>query len=282
MEKEPPESQEPLNRESDYARREAGASPESPPDWRLTPPSQKRVIKRGREVRLPRTEQRETVKPAPAPRKKEQPRVRYGYRLDITKDMTRHRGEQVRFLKRVGTYLLRLVRPRAREDDSVDRAAWILTAVSGVTFIVMSFLPWFRVTWKLGTGETGGGATTLRFLDLGVIGYTVPVLAAFLAALALVAFAGKLPKLPVDAGVIIGLLSFTALMLLLLVLIGNVGLLQGAGKRSGLGSGFLTNMFMTKKSQVAAYLGVICAIAALTSSLMRLSERKGEGKPVIP
>ncbi len=284
MEREAPDPGRPPDHDvDDLEGGEAGVtSPEFSPDWRLTPPSEKRVIKRGPEVELPKAAPKETLKAPRPPRRKEEPRVRYGYRVEISKDMTRRREERASILTLTGAYFRKLLRVREREEDKMDRTAWVLAMGSGVIFFVLSFLPWFRVTWTLGTGEGVGGSTSLRFFDLGFIGYAVPVLAIFLTAIGTLAFLRRYPRFPPDAGVIIGLVSLVSLALLLLVLIGNVGILHGAGRRSGLGSDYLANMFITKSSRVAAYLGVICLIGALTSSLVRLAERKVAGKPEAP
>ena len=275
MEKEPGEPREPMNPENNEPGTGGESDPSSglSPEWRLTPPSEKRVIKRGSEVQLPSAPPKEAPKAQPAPRRKAEPRVRYGYRVEITKDMTRLEHERTGLFRRIGAYFLRMVRRREREDDKMDHTAWILAAVSGVVLIALCFLPWFRVTWKAGTGAVGGGETTLRCLDLGFVGYAVLILAGFAAAIGAAARLKKLPRIPVDAGAIMGLLAAAMLTILLFVLIGNVGILEGAGKRSGLGSDFLANMFLTKNSGVAVYVGVIAAIACLISSLIRLAER---------
>jgi len=282
MEKEPTEPRENTNPENSEAGREEELDTRSelPPDWRLTPPSEKRVIKRGAEVQLPSSAPKVPVKPPPVRRRKDEPRVRYGYRVEIPKDISRRQGERAGLLRRIGSYFLRTASPRERDEDKMDRAAWILAAVSGVLLIGLCFLPWFRVTWKLGTGEVGGGATTLKFLDLGWVGYAVPILAGLSAVVGVMAWLKKLPRLPVDAGVIIGLLALAVLIILLFVLIGNVGILEGAGRSSGLGSDFLANMFLTKNSGIAVYTGVIATIGSMLASLIRLSERNTKRKTV--
>lgn len=278
MEKEPPEPQVPPEQSGQDAGDETRdeSSPGPAPAWRLTPASEKRVIRRGSEVELPKAPRKEEPKPRRT-RGNEPPRVRYGYRVEITKEMTRGE-ERVSLTKRMRAYLVKLVRVRERAEDRMDRSAWYVAAGGGSIFFIMSFLTWFRVTWKLGTGEVGGGSTTLRFFDLGVIGYIVPILAFLIAVIAVVCALRRWPRLPLDAGSIIGVLSLICLVLLLCVLIGNVGILAGAGKRSGLGKDFISTMFITKSSQAPAYLGVLCVIAAVTSSLLRLADRKGAGR----
>ncbi len=278
MEKETPESQFPPEPSGPGGTRsEAERPPQPSPNWRLTPPSEKRVIKRGSDVELPRAPKREE----PARRRvrgREAPTARYGYRVEITKDMTRRKGERTSTRRRMRAYFTRLVRSRERVEDRMDRAAWYIATGSGILFFILSFLPWFRVSWKLGTGEVGGGSATLRFFDLGVIGYIVPILSLFVALIAVPCILHRWPRLPFDAGSIIAMLSLICLILLLLVFVGNVGILAGAGKRSGLGTAFLSTMFITKSAQAVAYIGVVCSIAGMTSSLLRLADRQGEKK----
>ncbi len=252
-----------------------GAEPqEAARDWRLTPPSEKRVIRRGAEVELPHVSLRE--EPVKSRRKKDQLRLRYGYRVEITKDMTRRQGERVSLSLRLKAYIASLGRRREREGDRMDRASWYIAIGSGIVFCALGFLPWFRVSWTTGTGDGVLGSTGVRLTDLGFIGYTSLILAVLIVAIAVLAWRKILARFPVDAGAMIWLLSAVLIFFLLLVLVGNVGLLHGAGKRSGLGSDFLGAMFITKNALISAYLGVVCAIAALTSSLLRLAERKNE------
>ncbi len=279
MEKESPESQippEPSGQDAEDESR-ADSSGQPSPAWRLTPPSEKRVIRRGSEVELPRAPRKEEPKPRRI-REKEPTRVRYGYRVEITRDMTRGE-ERVSIPKRVATYFARLVRNRERADDRMDRSAWYVAAGAGIIFFVMSFLTWFRVSWKIGTGEMGGGSTTVSFFDLGAIGYIVPILFVLIAVISVLCALRRWPRLPLDAGTIVGVLALINLVLLLFVLIGNVGIVAAAGKRSGLGTAFISTMYITKSSQAPAYIGVICVIAAVTSSLLRLADRKVDERP---
>ncbi len=280
MEKETPEAREPGGaQEGETPGGEGtGRSTELRPDWRLTPPSEKRVIRRGTEVELPHIAPPEIPKRSSS-RKKPTP-VRYGYRVEIPKELTKRPADSPGIARRIGSYFARLLGRRERADDRMDRTAWIMAGVAGILFFILSWLPWFRVSWTPGTGEGGGGSATLRFFDLGVVGYVVPVLAFLLAAAAILSYLHRFPRVPLDVGAIVGLLAVTSLALLLFVLIGNVGILSGAGRRSGQGSNFIEGMFITKNSQIAAYIGVLCIIAAVTSSLLRLAERKAAKGPV--
>ncbi len=272
MEKETPEP----GKTPDSSGRSGDDAPPSEdlrPDWRLTPPSEKRVIRRGAEIELPHVPPTETPT-RPESRKKDAPRIRYGYRVEIPKDMTKRPSDQPRIAHRMAFYFIRLLGRRERTDDRMDRSAWLMGGGAGVLFFILSWLPWFRVSWKPGTGEGGGGSVSLRFFDLGPTAYIVAILALVLACIAILCFLHRWPRLPMDAGALIGLCSLVSLGLLLLILIGNVGIVSGAGSRSGLGSDFITGMFITKNSQAPTYIGVLCIIAAVTASLMRLAERK--------
>jgi uncharacterized membrane protein YjjP (DUF1212 family) len=222
-------------------------------------------------VKLPKAKppKEKPRKPQPTPREK----VQYGYRVTVPKELTR-RGEQQALWRRMALYPLRQIRARSRSHDRLDWLAWGLAGLSGAAVCVIAFLPWFDVEWTLGVGAAGGTVRVTLF-DLGPVGYAMLALAGGLVVAALAGATYLLRRAPVDAGAILLVLSLALLGLQVAVLVGNVGVIGGAGKISGLGGPYLgVYANVTKDSLITVYLAFGAMIIALSGALLRLAERK--------
>ncbi|MHB8779865.1 MAG: hypothetical protein ACYC55_00570 [Candidatus Geothermincolia bacterium] len=267
-------------------------------DLGLTPEGGKKKVRPGPSVKLP-----EPARPEPLPRpetrrarhrpahkrarfRRYQPKHkkktgllrrapkerRYGYKVVIPKELTRTPTAIAAAEKPGG--LAGLIRPRLRRQDAFDRIAWALAGGGGAATIGFALTSWFEVNWRLTEPLDEGGMVALRLLDIRIWGYAVIGIAALVLLVGLLASMGFLRRLPIDAGVVLSLLALAGIGCVLIILIGNAGIIEAAGRVSGRGGSYL-RMYaeVSKRAEPGLYLGFAGLIIAWAGSLFRLSDR---------
>ncbi len=167
---------------------------------------------------------------------------------------------------------MRVVSYRDRPWDRGDKTAAVLASFAASMIIVLSFLPWARVTWAEGEGGTPQ-VVEVTGVDLGAMTYACIALAALAFMYMIGTWMFKGPFARIDYGVVLIAAGIVFIPLLYATIASNPRLIGAALEEVGRGGGAIPVQY-ERQTLWPAYAMVFMGTLLAFSGLIRLGERR--------